>query len=59
MVSDLVARLFANDVTQMVSQLLDGREVSLEELARLKSLIREKEAETRWQLTLTWLPPRC
>jgi len=45
MVSNLAASLFAGDVTQMVSHLLDGRDVSREELARLKSLIREKEAE--------------
>jgi predicted transcriptional regulator len=45
MVSNLAASLFAGDVTQMVSHLLDGRDVSREELARLKSLIRQKEAE--------------
>jgi len=45
MVSKLAASLFAGDVTQMVSHLLDGRDVSPEELARLKSLIRQKEAE--------------
>lgn len=45
MVADLATRLFAGDVAQMVSHLLDGREVSPEELARLKSLIRQKEAE--------------
>lgn len=45
MLSDLATRLFAGDVTQMVSHLLDGREVSRDELARLKSLIQQKEAE--------------
>jgi BlaI family transcriptional regulator, penicillinase repressor len=45
MVSKLAASLFAGDVTQMVSHLLDGRDVSREELARLKALIRQKEVE--------------
>jgi BlaI family transcriptional regulator, penicillinase repressor len=45
MVANLAARLFAGDLTQMVSHLLDGRDVSREELDRLKSLIRQKEAE--------------
>ncbi len=45
MVADLAERLFAGDVTQMVSHLLDGCTVSSDELARLRKLIREKEKE--------------
>jgi predicted transcriptional regulator len=45
MVTDLADRLFLGDLTEMVSHLLDGCEVSTAELARLKSLIRDKEAE--------------
>jgi BlaI family transcriptional regulator, penicillinase repressor len=47
MVADLAERLFAGDVTQLVSHLLDGCEVSPEELARLKALIRQKEKEAK------------
>jgi predicted transcriptional regulator len=47
MVTDLAGRLFQGDVTQMVSHLLDGCDVSAEELARLKSLIRQKEREAK------------
>ncbi len=47
MVSDLARRLFGGDVTEMVSHLLDGCEVSDEELARLKELIRRKQKEAR------------
>jgi len=47
MVADLAERLFGGDVTLMVSHLLDGCEVSAEELTRLKSLIRKKEQEER------------
>jgi len=43
MLADLTARLFGGDLAEMVSHLLDSREVSAEELARLKELIREKE----------------
>ena len=45
MVTDLAGRLFGGDVTQMVSHLLDGCDVSRDELDRLKSLIHEKEKE--------------
>jgi BlaI family transcriptional regulator, penicillinase repressor len=44
MVADLAKRLFAGDLTEMVSHLLDSREVSADELAQLKELIREREA---------------
>ncbi len=47
MVSDLANRLFRGDVTQMVSQLLEGCDVDSDELARLRLLIREKEREVR------------
>lgn len=43
MVGDLAVRLFGGDVAEMVSHLLDGSEVSPEELRRLKKLIRDKE----------------
>lgn len=45
MVSDLASRLFRGNVTQMVSHLLDARDLSRDDLARLKSLIRQKERE--------------
>ena len=45
MVSDLADRLFQGDVTAMVTQLLDGCEVSPDELARLRALVRRKEQE--------------
>ena len=47
MVSDLATRLFCGDVTEMVSHLLDGCDVSSKELTRLKNLIRDKEKELR------------
>lgn len=45
MVSDLAQRLFRGDVTEMLTHLLDGCEVSSDELSRLRSLIRQKEKE--------------
>lgn len=47
MVSDLAQRLFRGDVADMLCHLLDGCDVSPEELARLKELIRDKERELR------------
>ena len=47
MVADLADRLFGGDVPLMVSHLLDGCELSAEELVRLKALIRKKEQEDR------------
>jgi predicted transcriptional regulator len=47
MVADLAQRLFGGDVTLMVSHLLDGCELSSDELARLKALVRKKEQEDR------------
>jgi len=45
MVTDLAHRLFAGDVTLMVSHLLDGCDVSSAELARLKQLIQQRERQ--------------
>lgn len=47
MVTDLAARLFNGDVTQMVCSLLDGSDVTPESLADLKRLIRQKEKELK------------
>jgi BlaI family penicillinase repressor len=47
MVSDLAQRLFAGDIQQMVCHLLDGQEVTREDLAALKKLIRDKERELK------------
>ena len=47
MVSDLADRLFHGDVAQMVCHLLDAREVTAENLAELKQLIRQKEKELK------------
>ncbi len=45
MVTDLADRLFQGDVTQMVCHLLDSREITSENLAELRKLIRHKEQE--------------
>ena len=47
MVSDLADRLFRGDRAQMMTHLLAGAEITPEELARLKKLVREKESEMR------------
>lgn len=47
MVSDLAERLFHGDVSQLMCSLLDGCEVSSQELVRLKKLIRGKEKELK------------
>ena len=47
MVRDLTQRLFAGDVTEMVCHLLDGCEVTPDELATMRRLIREKEKELK------------
>lgn len=47
MVSDLAERLFQGNVTAMLCHLLDGCDVSREELARLKKLIQDKDRELR------------
>ena len=45
MVVDLATRLFAGNVTEMVSHLLDECDVQPDELARLKAMIDERERE--------------
>ena len=47
MVSDLASRLFEGNVTDLVCHLLDGCDVSRDELAELKKLIRQKERELK------------
>ena len=47
MVTDLADRLFQGDVTQMICHLLDSREVTSEDLAEMRRLIRQKEQELR------------
>jgi BlaI family penicillinase repressor len=47
MVTDLADRLFNGDVKQMVCQLLDGSELTSDDLAELKRLIRQKEKELK------------
>jgi predicted transcriptional regulator len=42
MVRELTTRLFAGDVTALVSHLLSGREVSAGDLARVKAMIEEQ-----------------
>lgn len=45
MVSDLAERLFSGDIKQMVCHLLDDSELSAEDLAELRKLIRQREKE--------------
>ena len=47
MVTDLATRLFQGDVSQLMCSLLDGSEVSQQELKRLKKLIREREQQLK------------
>lgn len=47
MVNDLVKRLFAGDISQLVCQLLGNSEVTPETLASLKKIIRKREKELR------------
>ena len=47
MLADVTEMLFSGDVTAMVSQLLSVRDVSADELARVKALIEQKENEAR------------
>ncbi len=47
MVSDLAERMFQGDRTQLVAHLLAGEDVTADELARLKKLVRQKEKELR------------
>jgi BlaI family transcriptional regulator, penicillinase repressor len=45
MLSDLARRLFHNDLTGLMTHLLDGCEVTPDELNRLRELIESKETE--------------
>lgn len=47
MVNDLVKRLFAGDISQMVCQLLGSNEVTSETIASLKKIIHRREKELR------------
>ncbi|MBI1311051.1 BlaI/MecI/CopY family transcriptional regulator [bacterium] len=47
MVSDLAERMFQGDRTQLVAHLLAGADITADELARLKKLVRDKEKELR------------
>ena len=47
MLTDLTERLFQGDVTHLMCTLLDGCEVSADELKRLKRLIAAREKEQR------------
>lgn len=47
MVTDLADRLFQGDVADLMCHLLDGCEVTTDEISRLKKLIRDKERELR------------
>jgi predicted transcriptional regulator len=47
MVGGLAARLFGGDVTEMVSHLLGGRNVSADDLERIKALVEQRERELR------------
>ena len=45
MVSDLAQRLFGGDIKQMVCHLLDDEELTADDLAELRRLIRRREKE--------------
>lgn len=45
MVADLARRLFQGDVAEMMCHLLEGCDVTPDELVRLKQLLRDKERE--------------
>lgn len=45
--SQLAERLFAGDVTELVSHLLSDRDVEAEDLKRIRALITKREAELR------------
>lgn len=48
-ISELAGRLFAGDVTGLVSHLLSDRDVDAEDLKRMRALITKREAELRGQ----------
>ena len=45
MINDLTDRLFAGDVKQMVCHLLDGNQLSREDLAEIRRIIKQREQE--------------
>ena len=45
--SDMADRLFAGDLTEMVTQLLDESDVDAADLARVREMIERREAELR------------
>jgi predicted transcriptional regulator len=45
--SDMADRLFAGDLAEMVTQLLAGSEVDVDDLARVREMIDRREAELR------------
>lgn len=47
MVSDLAQRLFRGNVTELMCHLLDGCDVTRDDISQLKRLIRQKEKELR------------
>ncbi len=47
MVNDLAQQLFGGDVKQMVCHLIDGNDLSSDDLAELRQLIRDREKEAR------------
>ncbi len=47
MVGGLAARLFGGNVTEMVSHLLGGQNVSADDLERIKALVEQRERELR------------
>jgi BlaI family penicillinase repressor len=50
-ISELAERLFAGDVTELVSHLLSDRDVDAEDLKRMRELISKREAELRGRRT--------
>lgn len=45
--SDMADRLFAGDLAEMVTQLLSGSDVDVDDLARVREMIDRREAELR------------
>ena len=50
-ISELAERIFAGDVTELVSHLLSDRDVDAEDLKRMRALISKREAELRGRRT--------
>jgi BlaI family penicillinase repressor len=50
-ISELAGRLFAGDVTELVSHLLSDRDVDADDLKRMRALITKREAELRGRRT--------